>query len=76
MGIDGPNGTAFDITKKTPAMEKESSTRFKRFKAWLQDNNYGYVTNPMNTIHNKMWEAYKEASNNERLSSRDNLLDK
>ena len=47
--------------------------RFTRFKEWLQDNSYGYVTSPMNTTHNKMWEAYKEASNNERLSSRDNL---
>jgi len=45
----------------------------EEFKQWLHDNNYGFVSEPMNTQHYKMFEAYK-AGQEVRMSRSDNLL--
>lgn len=31
----------------------------EEFKVWLEDNNYGFVTTPLNTKHSAMFESYK-----------------
>lgn len=31
----------------------------EEFKTWLEANNYGFVTSPMNTRHSVMFDAYK-----------------
>lgn len=37
-----------------------------KFKSWLLDNNYGFMTEPMNTRHSAMFDAYKAGMNNKR----------
>ena len=46
----------------------------EEFKAWLEDNNYGFVTTPLNTKHSAMFESYK-AGKSKVTSVRVNLLD-
>ena len=47
----------------------------EEFKVWLEDNNYGFVTAPMNTRHSVMFDAYK-AGKSSVTSVRENLLNK
>jgi len=47
----------------------------EEFKVWLEDNNYGFVTTPLNTKHSAMFESYKGGKSSQ-SSVRENLLNK
>jgi len=35
----------------------------EEFKVWLEDNNYGFVTTPLNTKHSAMFDVWEAAMN-------------